>query len=84
MMNTLKTALITATVVFAGPALAEGVYMPLLTFPDTEVAVTKADARVTVKPTEECSQLERGAGMGTDTCGSLTLTDVAERKFARD
>ncbi|MEP3345077.1 MAG: hypothetical protein ABJN34_14165 [Litoreibacter sp.] len=83
-MTSLKTALIAATVAIAGPALADGAYIPLLTFPDVEEAATKADVQAAKTPSQSCTQLERDAEMTPDTCGSLSLADVAERKFARD
>ncbi|SHF47421.1 hypothetical protein SAMN05444273_106195 [Litoreibacter ascidiaceicola] len=87
-MNTLKSALIAASVAFAGPALADGgasfVYFPNLTYPTQDVTVTRVQSSTLEQAPKGCSLLELGAGVQKDVCGTLTQSELVKRKLAQD
>ena len=86
-MNTLKSAIVAAMIVFAGPALAGGptsVFFPDLFFPPLDATVTQGSAKVLEQPAHTCTQLELGAGVHPNACGSLTTPELASRKLVGD
>ena len=87
-MNTLKSALIAASIAFAGPALADGgaaiAYFPNLTFPAQDVAVTQNKAKVLAQSGDSCTVLEREVGVQSDACGTIAKSVLVKRKLARD
>lgn len=86
-MNTLKSAIIVATIAFAGPALAGGptsVFFPNLFFPTQDATVTRGLATVLDQPAHTCTQMENDAGIQSDACGTLSKAELVKRKLAGD
>lgn len=87
-MNILRTAVIAASLAVAGPALADGgaafVYMPNLSYPVQDVAVTKTATIAPVQKPGTCTLLERSADVHPSICGTLAQSELVKRKLARD
>lgn len=87
-MTTLKTAIVAASIAFAGPVLAGGsptsVYFPTLEFPTQNATATRDLAAVLKNSADECTQLEQDAGVQPNACGTLSTADLAKRKLIGD
>ncbi|RLJ52032.1 hypothetical protein BCF46_2260 [Litoreibacter meonggei] len=87
-MNSLKSALIAASIVFAGPALANGGmsfgYIHNLTYPSQDVTVSQNNAKLLAPSGDRCTLLEREVGVQPDACGTISKSELVKRKLARD